>query len=143
MNVEQADASLAKIAAAIAEPTRVRILCNLLDGHVRTSTELAALAEVSPSTASQHLPLLTEHTLVEVRIQGKYRYYSLEGPRVAAALEALMVVAGNSRGEFGPGTPSRLALARTCYDHMAGAVAVTLHDRFMERGWLSSASAGS
>ena len=47
-----------------------------------------------------------------------------------------------SRGQFRPGTPSRLTLARTCYDHMAGAVAVSLHDCFMERGWLSSAAAG-
>jgi hypothetical protein len=30
-----------------------------------------------------------------------------------------------------------LRAARTCYDHMAGQLAVSLHDRFRELGWLS------
>ena len=46
-----ADAGLAQLAGAIAEPARARMLCSLLDGHARTATELSALAEVSASTA--------------------------------------------------------------------------------------------
>jgi DNA-binding transcriptional ArsR family regulator len=136
------DASLSGIAAAIAEPTRARMLCCLMDGHARTSTELAAVAEVSPSTASVHLARLKEQHLVNVLAQGKHRYYSLAGASVAAALEALMVVAGGSRDRFVPNTPTRLRAARTCYDHLAGAVAVLLHDRFKERGWLEDSPAG-
>jgi DNA-binding transcriptional ArsR family regulator len=94
------------------------------------------LAEVSPSTASVHLSRLKTDRLVKVLAQGKHRYYSLEGPDVANALEALSVLAGGSRGKFVPNTPSRLRAARTCYDHMAGALAVSLHDRFQARGWL-------
>jgi DNA-binding transcriptional ArsR family regulator len=134
------DVSLSGIAAAIAEPARVRMLCCLMDGHARTSTELAAVAEVSASTASVHLARLKEQRLVDVLAQGKHRYYSLGGANVASALEALMVVAGGSRERFVPNTPSRLRAARTCYDHMAGAIAVSLHDRFRERGWLKDAS---
>jgi DNA-binding transcriptional ArsR family regulator len=136
------DASLSGIAAAIAEPARARMLCCLMDGHARTSTELAGVAEVSPSTASVHLARLKEQHLVNVLAQGKHRYYSLAGASVAAALEALMVVAGGSRDRFVPSTPSRLRAARTCYDHLAGAVAVLLHDRFKERGWLEDSPAG-
>ena len=62
------------------------MLCCLLDGHARTSTELALVAEVSPSTASVHLGLLLERRLVKVLAQGKHRYYSLKDPSVAAAL---------------------------------------------------------
>ena len=142
MNVDNADARLSRIAAAIAEPARTRMLCCLMDGHARTSTELAIVADVSPSTASVHLARLKEQQLVKVFSQGKHRYYSLESPSVAAALEALMVVAGGSHEGFVPRTPSRLRVARTCYDHMAGAVAVSLHDRFNERGWLLPGSAG-
>jgi DNA-binding transcriptional ArsR family regulator len=136
------DASLSGIAAAIAEPARARMLCCLMDGHARTSTELAAVAEVSPSTASVHLARLKEQRLVNVLAQGKHRYYSLAGASVAAALEALMVVAGGSRDRFVPNTPHRLRAARTCYDHLAGAVAVLLHDRFKERGCLEDSPAG-
>jgi DNA-binding transcriptional ArsR family regulator len=143
MNVEHEDASLSRIAAAIAEPARARMLCCLMDGHARTSTELAVVAEVSPSTASVHLSKLKEQRLVTVLAQGKHRYYSLESESVAAAIEALMVVAGGPRQRFVPNTPSRLRAARTCYDHMAGEVAVSLHDRFKELGWLRSSSAGN
>ena len=51
-------------------------------------------------------------------------------------LEALSVVAGQPRNAFEPNTPHRLRAARTCYDHMAGALAVTLHDRLFALRWL-------
>jgi DNA-binding transcriptional ArsR family regulator len=137
MNVQdQPESAVSAIAAAIGEPSRARMLYRLLDGHARTSTELATVAEVSPSTASVHLARLKEQRLVRVLAQGKHRYYGLEGGGVAEALEALMVVAGVSRDRFIPNTPTRLRAARTCYDHMAGRVAVSLHDRFHELEWL-------
>jgi len=142
MNVERAESGLSKVAAAIAEPARTRMLCCLIDGHARTSTELAVVAEVSPSTASVHLARLKAQQLVSVLVQGKHRYYSLKNSSVAKALEALLVVAGGSRDIFVPSTPSRLREARTCYDHLAGALSVSLHDRFKEMGWISDGSAG-
>jgi DNA-binding transcriptional ArsR family regulator len=119
-----AEESVSRIAAAIGEPARARMLYCLLDGHARTSTELALVAEVSPSTASVHLAQLRERGLVQVMAQGKHRYYSLEGTRTAAALEALMVVAVGPGNRFVPNTPPRLRAARTCYDHIAGKIAV-------------------
>jgi len=142
MNVDHADAAVSRIAAAIGEPARARILLSLMDGHARTSTELAVVAEVSPSTASVHLQRLMAQRLLKVFAQGKHRYYSLQGPKVAAALEALSVVAGHPRHEFVPNSPSRLRAARTCYDHLAGMLGVCLHDRFTALGWLSSTKGG-
>jgi DNA-binding transcriptional ArsR family regulator len=141
MNVESADAAVSRIAAAIGEPARARMLYSLMDGHARTSTELAMLAEVSPSTASVHLKRLKGLRLVKVLVQGKHRYYSLEGAHVATALEALSVLAGRPHDTFVPSTPSRLRAARTCYDHLAGVVGVSLHDRFKALGWLSDGAA--
>jgi DNA-binding transcriptional ArsR family regulator len=137
------DSAVAGIAAAIGEPARARMLYCLMDGHARTSTELAMVAEVSPSTASVHLNRLKTERLVKVLVQGKHRYYSLEGPNVAGALEGLSVLAGASLDKFVPNTPSRLRAARTCYDHMAGTVGVSLHDRFQALGWLSAVSTGT
>ncbi|WP_392889355.1 ArsR/SmtB family transcription factor [Pseudomonas migulae] len=136
MNAEQHDIGVSHVAAAIAEPARTRILCSLMDGHARTSTELAAVAEVSASTASAHLAKLKDLALVRLHVQGRHRYYSLADKRVAQALEALMVIGQNRAPAFNPKTPDRLQFARTCYDHMAGTLAVLLHDRLLEKGWL-------
>src|SRR5580658_8689539 len=98
-----ADHAVSRIAAAIGEPARARMLYCLMDNHARTSTELAVVAEVSPSTASVHLNRLKTERLVRVEVQGKHRYYSLEGPNVASALESLSVLAGSPRNRFAPG----------------------------------------
>lgn len=143
MNVDHIDVAVSRIAAAIGEPARARMLYCLVDGHARTSTELAMVGEVSPSTASMHLSRLKTERLVKVFAQGKHRYYSLNGANVADALEALSVVAGRTHDTFVPNTPNRLRAARTCYDHMAGALAVSLHDRFKALRWLSAEPAGN
>src|SRR5262245_46066197 len=141
MNVMESDAAVAPIAAAIGEPARARMLYTLVDGRARTATELATFAEVTPSTASVHLQKLTALRLVRVSAQGKHRYFSLDRPEVAAALEALSVLAGNAHRPFVPSTPVALRAARTCYDHIAGALGVAIYDRCAARGWLSAAGA--
>ncbi|MBJ7312143.1 ArsR/SmtB family transcription factor [Rugamonas sp. CCM 8940] len=141
MDADHADNHLARIAGAIAEPARARMLCCLLDGHARTSTELSVVGEVSPSTASAHLARLRDERLIEVVARGKHRYYTLASADVGAALEALLVVAGLPRPAFQPNTPDRLRHARTCYDHMAGTVAVALHDQIATQGWLAGGGA--
>ena len=138
MIVDSSDDAVAAIAAAIGEPARARMLYCLADGRAHTSTELAVVANVTPSTASVHLQRLKSQRLVTVFAQGKHRYYSLEGPGVAAALEALSVLAGRPLRAVEPRTPVRLRAARTCYDHIAGSLGVLLHDRFMSLGWLSN-----
>jgi DNA-binding transcriptional ArsR family regulator len=129
--------SVADIASAIGEPARARMLSSLMDGRARTATELAAIAGVTPSTASVHLQRLKSVQLVKVLEQGKCRYYSLHGVDVGAALESLSVLAGASRPAFTPSTPGPLRFARTCYDHMAGAAGVALHDRFTALRWIT------
>jgi DNA-binding transcriptional ArsR family regulator len=136
------DVAVAKLAAAIGEPARARMLYSLMDNHARTSTELAVIAGVSPATASVHLNRLKAEHLVTVQVQGKHRYYSLQSSDVASLLEGLSVLSGG-RSKFVPNTPSRLRAARTCYDHLAGTLGVSLHDRLNGLGWLSEASAAS
>jgi len=139
MNVGH-DEAVSGIAAAIGEPARARMLYSLADGRGRTSTELAMLAGVTPSTASVHLKRLAGQQLVKVFAQGKHRYFSLNGDDVAVALEALGVLAG-SRERLVTQTPQHLRAARTCYDHIAGTLGVLLHDRMRELRWFDHAYA--
>ncbi len=139
MNVEHdCGSAVSRLAAAIGEPARARILYSLMDDRARTSTELAAIADVSPSTASGHLNRLRAAHLVSVVVQGKHRYYRLSGVEVAGVLEGLRVLAGGVRDPFVPHTPHHLRAARTCYDHVAGTLGVLLHDRLTALGWLSA-----
>lgn len=132
------ESGIAQLAAAIGEPARARMLCCLLDGHARTATELGVIGGTGASTASGHLARLVDQGLLSVLAQGRHRYFRLAGANVAGALEALMVVAGTSRVAFTPATPENMRLARTCYDHLAGELAVGLHDAFLAKGWLAA-----
>lgn len=143
MNVETADAAVSRIASAIGEPARTRMLFCLLDGRARTSTELAVIAAVAPPTASAHLNRLKTENLVAVQAQGKHRYYVLKSAQVARALEGMSVLAGAPRANFQPTTPAPYRLARSCYDHMAGRIAVELLDRFRSLRWFRASSAGA
>jgi DNA-binding transcriptional ArsR family regulator len=136
---EAYDTHVARMAAAIGEPRRARILCSLMDRRAKTATELAEIAGVSASTASIHLRSLVELELLVVESQGRHRYFRLAGPPVAKALESLGVLAGNTNRAHVSRTPQRLRLARTCYDHIAGTLGVALHDRFFARRWLARA----
>jgi DNA-binding transcriptional ArsR family regulator len=139
MPVEQsAETLVSGIAAAIAAPARARMLYCLIDGRARTSTELAMVADVTPSTASLHLQRLKAQRLVNVVAQGKNRYYRLAGADVAATLETLSVLAVGSRKSVVPVVPSAMRAARTCYDHIAGVLGVALYDRLSALRWLSA-----
>jgi DNA-binding transcriptional ArsR family regulator len=137
-----ADDTAAAIAAAIGEPARARMLFCLVDGRARTATELALVADVTPSTASAHLSRLMARELVSVLSQGKHRYYRLTGAEVASVLEGLSVLAGRRRGTLAPSAADHLRAARTCYDHIAGTLGVNLHDRLVALGWLIPSARG-
>lgn len=65
--------SMSSIATAIADPSRVSILCALMDGRAWTATELSAVANIAPSTASAHLAKLLQNKLVSCLSQGRHR----------------------------------------------------------------------
>jgi DNA-binding transcriptional ArsR family regulator len=132
--------SLAEIGSVLADGTRAGMLTVLLDDRARTVTELSRALRVAPSTASEHLSVLREAGLVTVVAQGRHRYHRLAGPEVAQWLEGVMNVP--ERPEFTPSTPADLRFARTCYDHLAGALGVAVRRRLAARdGSLSEAGA--
>ncbi|MEB6335212.1 ArsR/SmtB family transcription factor [Serratia rhizosphaerae] len=138
MHHDEIDQRLAAIGAAIADRSRARMLCLLMDGRAYTATELSVAVDVAPSTASSHLARLQDQRLIACVKQGRYRYFRLADGEVAAALESLMALAGAPPPVVKSSTPTALQLARTCYDHMAGEVAVSLHNRLFAQEWLCS-----
>lgn len=127
---------LAKLAKLIADNSRAEMLGALMDGRAWTGRELARAANVTPSTASLHLRRLVGSALLTVVPQGRHRYYRLASPEVAHALESLAVVApaASLRHPTARALDTALRRARTCYDHLAGALAVALADALHERG---------
>src|SRR5262249_62409832 len=123
MNAKHA---LAEIAALVGEPTRVMMLWSLRGGEASPASELAFCANVSAQNASAHLARLVEAGMLTVEARGRHRYYRLAGAEVANAIEALAALApfpGAAPGLAPRQTPD-LKYARTCYDHLAGRVAV-------------------
>jgi DNA-binding MarR family transcriptional regulator len=106
------------------------MLVALMDGRAHTGSELARHVGVAASTASEHLSKLLDASLVAVQPQGRHRYWRLAGPEVAELLETL---GANAPAKLlaGPRAPAILAYARTCYDHLAGQLAVELYDRLL------------
>ena len=127
------------VAALIGNPACANMLMALFAGPALTATELAQEAGLNLSTVSGHLNRLEKAALVAVERQGRHRYFRLADPDVATALEALMPVAaraGHLRVRTGPRDPE-LRRARSCYDHLAGDLAVKMFDRLMERRLLT------
>ncbi len=128
-------ARLAEVAALIGDPGRAAMLTALIDGRALTARELAEIAGVSPQTASGHLGQLLAGEILSVVKQGRHRYFRLASPEVASLLESLHRFAGGMtrRAVTGP-RDSALRALRSCYDHLAGGLAVALTDRLVERG---------
>src|SRR5438045_1788776 len=114
------------IAALIGEKSRAIMLWNLLDGRAYTATELALAADVSFQSASNHLSQLLTAGLLRAEKQGRHKYYRFANDRVAQAIEniaGLMPVPPVSHS-LNITPLSGIKYARTCYDHLAGAIAV-------------------
>lgn len=138
------DVDVSLVAALLADPTRAVFVDTLIERHALTAGELARVARVTPSAASMHLGKLVDGGLVVVQPVGRHRYYRVASPLVAQAVEALARLA--------PVRPIRslreseqaraLRVARTCYDHLAGIVAVQIARAFERREWIAVTATG-
>lgn len=129
--------ALASIAALVGEPTRAAMLLALLDGRSLPAGELARAAGLSAAATSLHLGKLAGAGLVTMRAAGRHRYYTLASAEVARALEALgtIATAAPKTRSLSPNV-AKLRSARTCYDHLAGDLAVRLATLLEREGCL-------
>lgn len=142
MNAEEKFVALSGL---VCEPNRARMLWNLLDGRAYTAGELALVADISRTSASNHLYRLLEAGLLKVESQGRHRYYSFSGPEVAYAVEALANLSGEDSTNRETGSVSGnmgVKFCRSCYDHLAGRVGVSLSTALVHKGYLIESASG-
>jgi DNA-binding transcriptional ArsR family regulator len=116
---------ISSTAALIADDARSAMLVALARGDRLAAKDLAAFAGVSSSTASSHLGKLVDGRLVSRERAGRIHYYRLAGPAVARTLESLSALRPGGEKDGG-GRPHDDRRARTCYDHLAGRLGVSL-----------------
>ena len=127
--------SLTQVAGIIGDAARSDMLMALLPGQALTAGELSMRAGVSAQNASGHLQKLLQANLVSIEVQGRHRYYRLATPDVAHALESLAAI--SSSVSFHRNESPQLAevrFCRSCYDHLAGKVAVEIASSLLGRG---------
>ncbi|MCL5973350.1 MAG: ArsR/SmtB family transcription factor [Ferrimicrobium sp.] len=69
------DETLAKVAKALGNPTRIKIIRLLLAQHTCMTGELVAQLPLAQSTISEHLRLLREAQLIQGEIEGPRTSY--------------------------------------------------------------------
>ncbi|CDG18024.1 ArsR/SmtB family transcription factor [Xenorhabdus doucetiae] len=130
--------SVAALAAVLADRTRARMLFLMMDGRAYTATELSAATDVAPSTTSAHLNRLVEKKLIDCIKQGRHRYFKIQSKEVSQLLENMMCFANGEHQDIAKiSTPQSLRFFRTCYDHMAGEIAVKIHDSLLTSHWIT------
>jgi DNA-binding transcriptional ArsR family regulator len=129
--------TIAELGGLLSDPSRVEILTHLLDGSRHSAGALAVAAGLSPQAASAHLTKLTRGGLLRVTRSGRARLFELSRPEIGHMLEALGAAThAKPQGGHGQGSADAIQLARSCYDHLAGHVAVLATRAWVERGVL-------
>ncbi|MGN6106466.1 MAG: ArsR/SmtB family transcription factor [Kofleriaceae bacterium] len=132
------DPDIAALARVLADPSRAAMLDALLDGDGHAIGQLARRAGISAATASSHLRALTGARLVVVEAAGREHRVRLASPEVAEVLERLAALTAPAAAWTAGARTRRdeLRFARTCYDHLAGVLAILAVSALVDRGWL-------
>lgn len=140
------DPDIARLAGALADPSRIAMLDALLDGSALAIGALARRAGITAATASGHLRRLVDERLVSVDRDGRSHRVRLAGPAVAELLESIAALApppAPPAATAAATTRAReLRFARTCYDHLAGVVGVRVTGALVDRRWLEARDDG-
>ena len=78
----------AKVFKAFCDPNRLKILDILKDGE-HSSCKLLEILDVSQSTLSHHMKILTDAKVVNVRKDGKWSHYSLSSDGIEKVIQYL------------------------------------------------------
>ncbi len=137
-------ATIAELAALIGDPARANMLFALKADGTVSAGDLTGVANVAPSTASEHLAKLAAAGLVRMTAKGRMRYYSLADPAVAELLDGVESLAGLLSGRARqPRQWDRAEThSRCCLDHLAGRLGGDLAGAAVARGYLRLAPRG-
>jgi DNA-binding transcriptional ArsR family regulator len=132
-----AEPDLARIAGAVGDASRIRMLALLMEGRALTAKELALGAGIEPATATSHLRRLQDDGLVACAAQGRHKYFRFATDDVAQLVESLMRVAPRKPASPAPAREP-IRAARFCYDHLAGTLGTGLLAAMLRKRWLES-----
>lgn len=129
---------IAYITSLIGDPVRTKILWTLLDGRAYTATELTICADTSPQNISMHLGKLIQANLLVAEPQGRHKYYRFSRPEVAYAIEAIGNLIPDEKHRKIVGNTNNAAIkhCRTCYDHLAGEVGVSITAELIQQKFI-------
>ncbi|HWE62695.1 MAG TPA: metalloregulator ArsR/SmtB family transcription factor [Chloroflexota bacterium] len=92
--------ALADLFGALADTTRAKIVHTLLRQELCTC-DIAAVAGISESGASQHLRVLRSLRLVKSRRAGKFVYYTLDDAHIALLVQVGLTHLGHDQALAG------------------------------------------
>lgn len=131
------------IGQALSDASRTRMLCELMEGRSFTNKELASAAGITPQTATAHLRMLQNAGLVRAEKRGRCVFHRLENAEIAGVLEQLAALAPSSHLHLAQRRKAGdIAQLRSCYDHLAGPLAVAMTGQFLARGMLVEDNGG-
>jgi DNA-binding transcriptional ArsR family regulator len=81
----------AELCKSLSDPKRLMILNGLKDGP-KSVSELAEIAGLKQSNASQHIGVLRRASVIKAQRDGNTVYYSLVTPKIAAACDIVRQV---------------------------------------------------
>ena len=94
---EPRETAAIRVAKALADPTRFRMLRAIAARAELSCQELTALFPISQATVSHHLKVLSEAGLVAVRQEGTFHHYRVIPAALLAHADHLAALAGGRR----------------------------------------------
>ncbi|MEO1652725.1 MAG: helix-turn-helix transcriptional regulator [Bacteroidota bacterium] len=138
-NLEMDD-TFSQLASLIGEKARAKMLWHLLDGRAYTAFELALIADISKQSCSNHLKKLLDKNILKVEKQGRHRYFRLYDDQVAKALEGIAFLMPQEPAKHASDSQEKIIgvkYARTCYDHLAGYLGVSIREHLQNHAYIS------
>src|SRR5436305_2032420 len=125
------DLNIYTITAAIADPLRLSIMIYLMRGEA-TYAEIQQHLSASQSNLSNHLAVLYKANLIRKISKGRRNSYEIAGSDTAQLIELLLNL--QKAAPVYAQKVKNIALARTCYDHVAGKLGVSIFKALSDRG---------
>jgi len=125
------DLNIYSITSAIADPVRLSVMIYLIRGEA-TYAELQQHLDISQSNLSNHLGVLCKANLISKISNGRRNSYEIASPDAAQLIELLQNLQKSAPNPKSP--VKNIALARTCYDHLAGKLGVSIFNSLVNQG---------
>jgi DNA-binding transcriptional ArsR family regulator len=120
------------VCTVLADESRATMAWAMLDGRAWTISELAGVAGIARSTATEHAHRLVDVGLCSEVKQGRHRYLRLRDAQVAVLLEGLGTISAPPQTKASTwrsvSRDRALRAGRTCYQHLAGALGLAIAD---------------